>query len=185
VKERWIRILAACEVLGGALAVIGYAIYAVTRPGVLAGWQDALGIAFAGLAVYAGVQLLRGRDIGVVASMVAQGLQIVSFTVVPAARFVALAGLRVDLLIASNGVHARFGGGGEFIAIPFARDGTLYAVGTELHFGFRVAPEGLEASTTTIAINFVAVYFLWRLLSLFTALRRASTASAPSSAPAI
>ena len=77
----------------------------------------------------------------------------------PAARFVALAGLRVDLVIARNGVHARFGGGGDFIAIPFARDGTLNAVGTELHFGFRIAADALEASTTAIAINIAAAYF--------------------------
>jgi hypothetical protein len=183
VKESRVRLLATCELIGGILAVVGYASYAATRPGGLTGWQFASGVAFGAFAAYAGVQLLLDRDAGIVTSLLVQALQIVSFTVVPAARLVALAGLRIELLIASNGVHARFGGGGEFIAIPFAPDGTLDGVGTELHFGFQVADK-LDASTVTIGINLAAVYFLWRLLALRTEVRKASRGSAPFSAPA-
>jgi hypothetical protein len=98
-------------------------------------------------------------------------------------RYVALAGLRLDLLVASNGVHMRFGGGGEFIAIPFAPNGTLDGVGMELHFGLQVADK-LEASTATVGINLAAAYFLWRLLALRRQARSASVGMSSASAPA-
>lgn len=107
------------------MTLVGYASFAVLRPDRLAGWQYALGIGFGVAAMFAGVQLMRERRIGYYCSVGLQALQLVSFTAVPVARLVALAGLRAGVIVASNGFHMRVGGGGQFIAIPCARDGSL------------------------------------------------------------
>ena len=163
-KAPWAAFVAASELLGGIFVAVGYVMYHVARPDTLAGWQIALGLSFAVLAGYAGVQLMRGRLSGVRASIVVQLLQVVSFTVMPVARFVALAGLRAGPVISSAGIELRLRGGGDFVAIPFARDATLAAVGTGLEFGIRIALDGL--ASVAFDVNVIALYFAWRLIRL-------------------
>jgi hypothetical protein len=113
-------------------------------------------------------------------SIATQSLQVVAFSVPSAFRYVALAGLKVRIVIASNGIHVPFGGGGEFLATSRPPNGSLTAVAIELQAGVRIADQPVSASQFTIAINLVAVYFLWRLLRFRPAvLSVANTAVAP------
>jgi hypothetical protein len=164
-NSSWLELLASSELLGAILTVVGYAIFVEGRPGTLAGWQVALGLIFATLAGVAGVQLWRGRTFGRRLSLAVQLLQIASLNVTPLVRYVALAGLRVGPVFSSAGVGFRVRGGGEFIAIPFSRDGTLFAVGSALEIGGRFAAD-LTGSGLSFDVNLLAVYFAWRLYRL-------------------
>lgn len=77
-----------------------------------------------------------------------------------------IAGFKAHLILATNGIHLALGGGGEFIAVPWARNGSLDSIAANLETGLRIASNGLELSTTTIGINVVAIYFLLKLVML-------------------
>jgi len=162
-KDSWVLLLAASELLGGILVIIAYAFTGAIQPGYMAGWQNILALSFGGLSIYAGSQLFRGKRIGLRLSAILQLLQVVSISFTPFVRFVALSGLKARLIIASNGVHFAFGGGGEFIAIPRAQDGTLTAIAMALQFTMSIAADSLAASAGTFALNFVPIFFLWHL----------------------
>jgi hypothetical protein len=160
----WTRFLGISQVLGGLLTLGGYVTFAVFQPGILVAWQHALGGVVGVGSVLAGLQLLRGQRIGYTLSLANQLLQVASFTVVPYARLVSLAGLRFALGFGQEGLHLRLGGGGEFIVLPFARDATQSAVGATLEIGTRFKLESLRQSDVSLSVNFVAAYFVVLLL---------------------
>ena len=92
-----------------------------------------------------------------------QALQVVAITLVPDFRFVALAGPKLRLVLATTGVHLRGGFGGEFLLVPWARDGTIEAIAMQLELGGGYSPGPLAESTTTLGINLLAVAFLVHL----------------------
>ena len=181
----WVQFLAASELLGGILIIAAYAVAAVTNPGLMAPWQNLLAVAFGAAVAFAGIQLMKRSPRALPLSIAAQAVQVLAVAHVPTFRYVGIAGLKAQLILATNGVHVAFGAGGEFIAIPWARNGSLACISANLETGVRIASEGLEQATTTVGINVVALYFLWRLLALRS--EEASTTSAvePSPAPAI
>ena len=160
-----LRAIALAEIVGGALVIIGYRLMAFTPGITLAAWQHVLGVLFGGGAVLAGVLLLVRRPLGVRLSLLVQAMQVVAITWVPAFSFVALAGPKLRLVLATTGVHLRAGFGGEFLLVPWARDGTLTAIAVQVELGGGYSPSPLAESTTTLGINLLALVFmghLWR-----------------------
>lgn len=111
----------------------------------------------------AGIALFRKQRWGVPASMAVQVLQLASVSVASHFRYVAFAGPVAQLIIATTGVRLNVGGGGAFTAIPWSQDGSLGAIGANLEGGVGFQPGTLAESEFTLAINFVAIYFLWHL----------------------
>jgi hypothetical protein len=180
--RHWVRFLGASQLLGGILVVSAYAVGAVAWPRAIAPWQNGLAVAFGAFVGFAGVQLLRASPRAIGLSIVAQAVQVFAATQVPGWRYVGIAGLKGQLILATNGIHVALGGGGEFIAVPWARNGSLDSIAANLETGLRIASNGLEHSTTTVGINVVAIYFLWKLVMLRAETRppqRSGTALAP------
>ena len=155
-----ITVIASVQLLGGLALLIGYALTAVTARTGFADWQFFLGALFGVFSCVAAVRLHRGLPNGVQLSMIVQAIQILAITVVPSLRFVAVAGIKLRIILASTGFYWQVGFGGEFIAVPFARDGSLGALGSELSIFGAVAPRPLEQSSLTVAVNLAALYFL-------------------------
>jgi hypothetical protein len=129
-----------------------------------------------------GVALFRRNRWGVPASIGLQLFQIASFSVASHFRYVALAGPLVQLIVATTGVRLNIGGGGAFVAVPWSQDGSLGALGAHLEAGIGFQPGTLADSEFTMAVNLVAIYFLWRLFDFVGEKGRA--ASEESVAPA-
>ena len=164
-SARFLRTIALAEIVGGALVILAYRLTAFTPGIALAPWQHVLGVLFGALAIVAGVLLLGRRPLGVRLSLAVQALQVLAITGMPDFRFVALAGPKLRLVLATTGVHLRAGFGGEFLLVPWARDGTLQAIAIELEIGGGYSPGPLADSTTTIGLNLLAILFvhhLWR-----------------------
>jgi hypothetical protein len=158
-------IIASSEVVGGALVLVGYALVAAfgLRPDPL--WQVFPGIVFALVSIAAGWLLHRRHRWGVALSLAVQGLQIANLSLPGTLRYVAFAGPLLQLVAASTGVRLNLGGGGAFVLVPWSNDGTLRAPGVNVAIGAGYQPGLLADSQVTLAINFVALYFLWRLLT--------------------
>jgi hypothetical protein len=139
-------------------------------------WQVYPGPLFALLAISAGILLLRSHPWGVPLSIVLQALQIVSLSIVPTFRYVALAGPVAQLILATTGFYFELGGGGSFVAVPWSSDGTLGALGMAFSMGGGYRPQPLSESTFTIGINIAVAYSLWLLVSHVAAERREARA---------
>jgi hypothetical protein len=160
------RLIAASELLGGIFLLSGYALLVTGGYRLDPAWQAIPGLAFGAFAMSAGIALFRGHRWGVSASLAVQALQVISMSVISHFRYVAFAGPLAQLIMATTGVRFNIGGGGAFVAVPWSQDGSLGALGANLEVGVGYQPGTLAASQFTIAVNFVAVYFLWRLLTL-------------------
>lgn len=162
-KPPWMLLLAATELLGGIFVIAGYALIQVMQPNYLAFWQIAMAVGFGVFATSAGVALLRSHRWGVPLSLALQALQLVAISSTSHFRFVSLAGIKVRLVVASNGGALLFGGGGEFLAIPFNPNGSIKGLGNELEVGLYFGDKPLEAAALTVGINLAAAFFAWRL----------------------
>jgi hypothetical protein len=170
-KSRSMKLVAIFELLGGVSVVIGYAAV-LSRGHFNPAWQVYPGLLFALLAITAGVLLLRSHPWGVPVSIVLQALQIVSLSIVPTFRYVALAGPVAQVIVATTGFYFELGGGGSFVAVPWSTDGTLGALGMAFSLGGGYRPQPLSESTFTIGINIAAAYSLWLLVFQAAAERR-------------
>jgi hypothetical protein len=160
------RIIGSSELLGGILAIVGYAITASTGYRFEPAWQVLPGLALAVLSMTAGAQLLRERPSGVRMSLFAQLSQVLAVSAVSHFRYVAFAGPFVQLIVGTTGFRLHAGAGGGFIAVPWSQTGGLGAPSVVMEGGIGYQPRPFADSTLTVAINFVAVYFAWHLWRL-------------------
>lgn len=160
-NEKGLRFLALSEIAGGLLLILGIVSSLALAPQFIPPWNVPLATAFALLAISAGTLLLKRDPKGIPLSLLAQTLQAVSIGA--GGRFVALAGVRISLVIASTGAALFLDGGGAFHLSTSAPDGSLEALGTliKLHLGANA--QTLNDSTRTIGINFLAIHFAVRL----------------------
>lgn len=171
-KRDILTIIAASELLGGIFVLAGYAVFAATGYRLDPAWLAAPGIAFGLFSMACCIALFRGARWGVPASIGMQLLQVASVSVASHFRYVAFAGPFAQVIVATTGVRFDVGGGGAFVAFPFSQDGTLGALGTHLEVGVGFQPGTLAESGFMMAVNLVAIYFLWRLFDLTGANRR-------------
>jgi hypothetical protein len=157
------RFVASCLLLGGAAALASHAITAAMGPTAMANWQLQLGAAYGTSNIIVGALLFREQRHGPTLALAALSLQLVAITVVPTFRYVALAGPQVMLFGSDAAAGVQFGIGGTFIAIPFARDGTLTSFGAALNFDIGFAPRPLHKASFTLGINLAAGYLMHRL----------------------
>ena len=158
-----LSIVATSELVGGILAIVGWVLIAATHD-VQPAWSILPAFGFGLLAMLSGILLFRQHHWGVPLSIAVQVLQILSISSVGQYRYVALAGPFSQLILASNGVRLNIGAGGAFVGVPWCQDGSLEAPGVSVDVDGGVMPGSLADSGFTVAINFVALYFLWRLL---------------------
>ncbi|MEO8878863.1 MAG: hypothetical protein ABI446_00540 [Gemmatimonadaceae bacterium] len=160
----WLRVLAWSQIAAAPLIALEFINidWDLERGHVLIAL---LGIAFAILAGYSGYLLLRRRELGVSLSLITQALQVVG--VRAAGQYAALAGLKATVLFSSAGEAVYAGAGGEFLISSTRVRAELDAFGFTFQSSYWVLTKPLATAELTIAINFAAIYFIYRLWPLW------------------
>lgn len=159
-------LIAGAQVVGGILVIAGYALFPLTGLYFDPAWQVVPPMAFGLMSMMAGIALFRQSRWAIPFSIVVQVLQLFSVSYPGHFRYVAFAGPLAQLICSTTGVRLNFGAGGAFAAFARSPDGTLGAPGVALQTGFGIQPGPMADSTLTIALNFVAIYFIYHLVDI-------------------
>ena len=162
---RWLRTLAYLQIIGGICCMAGSLVPRGWEQGTYAFTLVLFPLSAGTLAAIAGCLLLIQVRHAVYLSIIAQALQVITFS--GAWRMVFEAGLWVTWVINSSGTGLEVGGGGAAIATGAPQDGTLRALGYSFQVTLGLFGRSRNQLSWSVGINVVALCFLvalWREL---------------------